>query len=190
MVADSLIRHNLLNGVGLTEYEAHELSLIERDKWIDAQSQYLQALQVDYVVKRWDDYLAHAEYKKWRGQVDVLYETSRSCRLAFEKSILEFIKRRSQKINMTDEYIASMALNSLEYLKEECAIIMPMWSSMGVDCVIYPSEMLDAMCFVKDVLLSKENPRWLSVRMEKKYKLFDASANLFRQKVDDQVALA
>ena len=47
MVADSLIRHNLLNGVGLTEYEAHELSLIERDKWIDAQSQYLQALQVD-----------------------------------------------------------------------------------------------------------------------------------------------
>ena len=122
--------------------------------------------------------------------MDVLYETSRSCRLAFEKSILEFIKRRSQKINMTDEYIASMALNSLEYLKEECAIIMPMWSSMGVDCVIYPSEMLDAMCFVKDVLLSKENPRWLSVRMEKKYKLFDASANLFRQKVDDQVALA
>ena len=95
------------------------------------------------------------------------------------KSASEFVTRidqRNERKISRDEAICI----SLEYLKEECAIIMPMWAKMGFNIMIYPSNILDAMSKAYETIVKPnmgDNLTWLTLRFKRKIEKKHCSIN-------------
>lgn len=169
MIGDSNYRHTLKIHQKISDNQAYELALATGNAWLERNNQYIEMLTCDYEIIRWDSLLAQPDYSTYRKAVDKIFSDDLVVRDSFLYSAKNFIAR-CQKGSMSElEY--NKAVNyCLEYLLEECAIIMPLWSSRGNHTYVYPQKMLKAMDATYTALVEPHREiRWLSLRFKKKY---------------------
>lgn len=140
------------------------------EQWLTRNYKFLGQLQMNYKITRWASWFAHPTYEEHRKTVDYFYEHDLKFREAFLKSANEFVARIMERQNMIVSY--EEAINaSLEYLKEECAIIMPVWAELGFNIIIYPSNMLEAMEKTYETIVKPnmgDHLIWLPLRFKRK----------------------
>lgn len=168
ILGDTLQRHNLLiddHDEQLAHIEAAKLG----DEWLERNKPIYSKLEIPYKIIRWDVWLKHPLYRECRKQVDDLYRIDDSFRMACLKSVDQFIERHQSKSQISSKYCPELCL---EYLLEECAIIMPLWAKELYNFIIYPSRMPDGMMATYNALVKPYYPanilNWLPLRC--KYK--------------------
>lgn len=139
------------------------------DNWIERNTRFLTSLQVPYKITRWDEWLNHPYYQKQRTKLEEIYNKDSFLQKAFHYSALSFVNRFAE----SNSIVVSQkeAINfSIDYLKEECSIIMPMWAELGIDTIIYPNKMLYAMKVTYERLVAPvygDNLLWLTLRFKR-----------------------
>lgn len=139
VVADTLQRHNYSEDG--SEVENRMLAFNEGQLWLERNSEIIKGFS-SLSISRWGDWLSHSMYKKSRARIDALYENSEKMREDFKETAALFLKNK--KTPITENNIK----RSIEYLKEECSIIIPIWSSKKIDKVVYPGQLTSALKFV------------------------------------------
>src|SRR6185436_12358513 len=96
-------------------------------------------LSIPSKIIRWDYWLKHPRYKNARKVIEASYNNDITYRKAYEYSIVEFFDRRNNyafehPFNQNNFY-----KNSLEYLKEECSIMI-LWAEYGFNFEVYPNK--------------------------------------------------
>lgn len=136
-------------------------------KWLE-ENEYIYRNLNNYKVFRWENWLFHPQYVFYRQKLDDIYEHDQTFKETFLSSALEFMARQVHppSIEINEQHAINCCL---EYLKEECTIIMPLWAEMGYRVIIYPNKMLTAMEATYNALVLPHNLcHWLSLRFEKK----------------------
>lgn len=124
-----------------------------------------------YQVTRWKAWVLNDKYAYHRKKLDLAYEEDPVLKKAFFASANDFVQRNTETLGINDINRANAIQNCLEYLKEECAIMMPLWAEMKFPFIIYPSKMLQAMeeTYRKLVIPHyRVHPHWLSIRYTNK----------------------
>jgi tRNA-dependent cyclodipeptide synthase len=167
MLADTLQRHNLAaEGAGP---EAHALALARGDEWISRNAFLLHRMRIPVEVVRWDECLYDTEYAGLKVRVVREYHCNRQYQEPIDATITRFIERtlkRNPSLNV--EHVSARCL---EYLLEECPIIMPLWAKQGYDFIIYPLPMTDGMRSTHDLFVRHRYPdkaQWLSLKFKRK----------------------
>jgi tRNA-dependent cyclodipeptide synthase len=176
MLGDSIQRFNLAVQNGYSLEKAHILARSFGDEWLKRNQSIYEKLKMSYEIIRWDTWLNHPDYKKCLTEVNNLYSSNDLVKQSFHNSMNQFLLRqRGGVLNQNEDGLLSNRETNLylNYLKEECAIIMPLWAKETYDFIAYPSKILDAMQATYDHLVkpfySKEFILyWLSMRFKKK----------------------
>lgn len=170
MLGDSIQRHNILINDFDNENAAHIQANKLGDEWLERNKPIYGKLKIPYEITRWDRWLRHPSYNEYRMVVNKLYqrddEFRRQCLKAVNQFLSRFKKNNSKLVD--DERAFKLCL---EYLLEECAIIIPLWARDAYEFLIYPSEILDGMKATHDILVSPLYPNvlyWLSLRFKRK----------------------
>lgn len=162
-IADTLQRHNY--SLTLTLDNAYELAKEKGKDWKIRNSAILSKLNVENEVISWDYWLAHPLYLSFKEKINFSYSSECDYRNSIDITINSFTQRllkRQPELRFNEERFKILCL---EYIKEECAIIMPLWASLGYDFIIYPKPMTIAMetTYNKFVDKSIEKVNWLSL---------------------------
>ncbi|MFJ5595217.1 tRNA-dependent cyclodipeptide synthase [Streptomyces noursei] len=165
-VADTLQRSNYIDA---SPEQAYARSLREGDEWLERNDKILGQLSVPNEVLRWDEALKDPDYPQFRQRIERAYAEIAEYRQAVDSTIKKFIDRLAARAPEADTEKAFKGC--LEYLIEECPIIMPMWAHQGYDHVIYPQPMTAAMAESQRLFVTTEYPGkggWLSLRFKKR----------------------
>lgn len=131
----------------------------------------INKLAANFRVVRWEGCLRNPLYLKNRALLDEQYAVDKNLYAAFNRSALEYLRRQGYSPDTSRLASDFRYQKCIEYLKEECAVIMPMWAEMGINFVIYPNEMLDAMQAAYQALVkpfySAYTVYWLSLRFKR-----------------------
>ncbi len=169
VIGDTNHRYNLAVQ-GMSDLEAFQYAKLLGDQWLEHSQDAINRLSVPYQITRWTDWVSHSQYPHYKQLVNENYDTNPLVKTGFEQSISEYLLRQNpQQIN-ADNY-EQWHQASLEYLKEECAIIMPLWAELQVPYIIYPNRMLQAMLVIYKALVKpqygKQYVQWLPVRFKR-----------------------
>lgn len=171
-LGDAIQRHNILvERPDMTPEEAHKVANILGDEWLERNKPIYSKLQVPYKIFRWDHWLTTEEYLTSRKTIDHLYKTNELVRENFLQSADKFLHRYEKRIPKTQKIDLQKVLDiSIDYLQEECTIIMSMWIKEGYDFIIYPSNMLGVISITHDTLVKPFYPNilnWLPLRFKR-----------------------
>jgi hypothetical protein len=126
MLCDSLQRHTLkLKFPELDEDALYEKAMQEGDRWLDRNQTVFKQMTIPHEIIRWDTWLEHPDYPKNRDIIEKLYADNKAYRAAVGRTIDKFLVR-FQKRDPNLDYEKAFNI-CLPYLKEECAIIIPIW---------------------------------------------------------------
>jgi len=138
VVCDTLQRHNLKdNFEPEKEFEQETLNL--GNNWIERNREGLALLRIPHINYRWNDFLRTPEFEKHRKTILEAYDSDDNFRDAFKKTAEEFIRR-----NSTERKLENIQ-HSIDYLIEECAIMMLMWQKEKYNYILYAGE--EPKCF-------------------------------------------
>ena len=167
MLGDSIQRHNMFTVHDEPSEIIHKKSIVLGDEWLERNKKFYNELSMPYQIFRWDMWLKDPNYKKYRMVIDELYNNDPVVHQAFQESINEFLSRYTKQFSNFNKETA--CINCLEYLKEECAIIIPLWSELNYEFLIYPCNMLKAMAAIKEKLMpTSDHLYWLSLRFKRR----------------------
>ena len=140
MLCDTLQRHSLrMKHPELSEDEIYNKALALGDEWLKRNSGAYKHLSIDSKIMRWDEWLNHPDYAKYRKQIDELYNTNIDYKNKIHSTINKFLERQGLS---NDE----MSFKLCEaYILEECPILVPLWAQTGCQFIIYPRFRTDAM---------------------------------------------
>ncbi len=163
MLCDSLQRHTMsFTNKQATQEELYQMSMDKGDEWLLRNSSIInRLLKIPHNIIRWDYWLQHPEYNTKRALIEKLYFQDEVYRQAYKRTIDKFLCRLGKKAQIKEEEYARFAAICLEYLKEECAIIIPLWAVDNYGFVIYPRKRTDAMEMTYERLLKFKNPKLL-----------------------------
>jgi len=163
MLCDTLQRHTLyITHPKIKNNEQfYQLALEEGDHWLERNKVAINNLKIPHKIYRWDYWLNDSEYESFRKKVDELYDSDLNYRQAIHDTINIFVDRLKKRIDKNKfdfEYFFKVCL---EYLKEECAIIIPMWMRNEYDFIIYPRKRTLAMQATYDRFVKPYFPKLL-----------------------------
>lgn len=171
VVADTLQRHNYISKHGIEI--ATKLSSDYGSSWINRNSLIIKKLNIKHDIITWDFWLKHSLYAVYKKEIDTSYLSDLSYQKSINNTVNNFrirTEKRIKDIGVSEDWNGE---NSdfqfcLEYLKEECAIIMPMWAKLGYDFIIYPKVMTEAMqaSYEKFVKNFSQKAKWLPLRFK------------------------
>jgi tRNA-dependent cyclodipeptide synthase len=172
VIGDTNYRHTLsITFQNSTEKMLYSEAKRIGDNWIERNTRFLTSLQVPYKITRWDEWLNHPHYQKQRTNFEKVYKKNSFLQKAFYQSALSFVNRFADGSSIVVSQ--EEAINfSIDYLKEECIIIMPMWAELGIDTIIYPNKMLNAMKATYEQVVVPaygDNLLWLTLRFKRYY---------------------
>jgi len=171
IIGDTNYRHTLSALYDEPMTTLYEIAEKIGSDWLTRNMHDLQRLKMPYQISRWVEWFNHPDYLKHREQVNLHYQTDIDFRKAYQTSALEFVERlKFQRPSSLNLELATSA--SLEYLKEECTIIMPLWAELGMNTIIYPTKMLDAMAKTYETMVIPkygDHLIWLPVRYKRKH---------------------
>jgi len=169
-VCDSLQRHSLQLGTNYSDEEIYTISNRLGAEWIDRNQEILESITIPCEIFRWDDWLNQSDFSECKKIIEELLMTDEEFRHSMDLTINDFVERfQKRQDNPVDEEIVRQA--SLNYLIEECAIIMIMWQKKNYNYIIYPSDILAVLyqAYLKLVVLHDDNLlQWVRVKLKTK----------------------
>jgi hypothetical protein len=106
---------------------------------------------VDQIIY-WDDFLNHSDFESCKNHIDSAYLNDKEFQTAVNKAAGKFISSYLNE-NM-DNFDPTIAFElSLEYIKEECAIMM-LWLARNLNKIIYPIKNSPAHLVMTDKISS------------------------------------
>ena len=133
-VADTLQRHNYC--LKLSQDEAYNLAEEKGEAWRKRNSGILSTLNIDNELINWDTWLNHPSYSYFRKKIDDLYSLDEDYKQGIDNTINSFALRVTKRQQYPAEESRLFEALCLEYIREECAIIMPLWASLKYDFII------------------------------------------------------
>jgi len=150
-VCDTLQRHTLNIDYGNSSRGLYHIAEQQGENWLARNKSAIALLTIPYRIIRWDEWLASPEYQAKRAAINVLYESDNNYKSCLNKAIEFFLERyKLRKPTLNYEHAFDC---SLEYLKEECAVML-MWADLGINFEIYPSKRNLAMAATYDNLIA------------------------------------
>jgi tRNA-dependent cyclodipeptide synthase len=166
MMADTLQRFNHYGR--LDREAAWNFAKQAGDAWLNRNAFALSRLEIPHSISRWDTLLGHSDYPKLKALVLDAFKTDLSYRDALYTNVKAYLERlQAISPNVDTETLFSYGL---EYLIEECPIVMPLWAEMGYDFIIYPKPLTVAMQKTRDLFLInslKDKCNWVYLRFKK-----------------------
>ncbi|MCK4869478.1 MAG: tRNA-dependent cyclodipeptide synthase [Gammaproteobacteria bacterium] len=170
IIGDSNQKYNLRINSDEKLSMLHEKAVALGTQWLNNNRKYYSQLTVPYNIIRWDEWVQHDDYEKHRNTVNKLYNDHESIRNAAHNAIYDFIQRNIKQGVLHEAKIEHAHKHCLEYLLEECSIIIPLWTQEKFDFIIYPSKMLDVLKEVHEKIVKPFSPNavnWLSLRFKR-----------------------
>ena len=167
VMADTLQRHNHRGNMGLEK--TTEYSKKAGDLWLERSQHALNLFKLPHQIIRWDELLNHSDYDGLKELIVKEYHENKEYAEAIQANVLTYIDRLSLINPLTDK--DTLFRHGLDYLIEECPIVMPMWAKMGYDFIIYPKPLTIGMAKTRELFLSEEDQdkcQWLYLRFKKK----------------------
>ncbi len=159
VIADTLGRHAALKESEEDTDEMVQQKLRDKgDKWIEQNAGALKKLTITHKIVRWDKYLQHSEYQTKRNMIESLYKEDEPFKKAVEGSIANFLRRYKQQRQDKEGYDLDKAFrDSLEYVKEECAVLL-LWPEVEkCDFLVYPNKLHEAMYNLRRRFIAPDN---------------------------------
>ena len=169
VVADILQRHNLQVQHQLDSQAALQESAKEGELWCRRNCQIIKELRIPWDLFHWKTWLIQPDYYKFRMQIDFLYQNNKLFQKEFENTINDFLSRRRKKGEVILDVMAWRDA-CLEYLKEECTIMMPMWREEGFNYILYPREEPAAIDITRRIFVQPYSPhhlQWLALQFKR-----------------------
>lgn len=130
VVCDTLQRHNMKDTFS-SDKEFEQQSLNLGNNWIERNREALALLKIPHINYRWNDFLKRNDFEENRKKVLDAYNSDENFRTAFQNTANQFIKRNpTQRSYECIKY-------SIDYLIEECAIMMLMWQNKKYNYILY-----------------------------------------------------
>ena len=171
VVADTLQRHNYIPRYGIDI--ANKLSSDNGASWINRNNLIIEKLNIKHNIITWDFWLKHRLYEANKKEIDISYLTDLSYQASINNTVNNFLLRTGKRIENVEVNVKlNMEISDfnscLEYVKEECAIIMPMWAELDYDFIIYPKVMTEAMQASYEKFVKNFSPKakWLPLRFK------------------------
>ena len=163
MLADTLQRHNY---TFTNHNKAYQYSKELGDEWIRENEPILKNSKLNYKIERWDTYLNHNSFTIYHQKIKDLYRKDHDFQKAIDNTVYSFLSRK-----FTNSSISDVEFNNcLNYLLEECPIIIPLSIESGYDAIIYPKEMTEAMAYTLYLIELEDKHKtinWYSIRFKK-----------------------
>ncbi len=144
MVCDTLQRHTLAIDNNLKKKELYHLAKEMGDNWLINNSSYFELFNIPYQVIRWDTWLAQPDYQNKRVLIDSLFDEKKEYQQSFYQVVDQFCERYKKRHKSENVNLAFLYSCCLEYLKEECAVML-LWADQGYNFEVYPSKRNQAM---------------------------------------------
>lgn len=170
MVNDSLQRHTIMlnDTSNLTNEEAYKKSIEDGREWVERNSKFFKSLGIPYELHYWNTWLNHGEYAFYKNKIDDLYKNDQEFKFNMDVTIKEFIVRNQA---MADIKGVDQVYNfCLEYLLEECAIIMGVWQNLDYNFILYPGKMISILKYTRSILVKEDILYWLHVKFRRNNK--------------------
>ena len=167
VLADSLQKHNYYHK--MDENTAYEFAKSEGLFWLKRNAPALDKHTLPGRVISWDELLCHPDYSSYKTQIINTYDSNADFRTALHTNVENYIKRALQVNPAADKQ--ALFTHGLNYLIEECPIVMPIFAKMGYDYIIYPNSLTPGMrktreLFVSDSLADK--CQWVFLKFRKR----------------------
>jgi tRNA-dependent cyclodipeptide synthase len=160
VVADTLARHtSLKESENDTDDTIRQRLRIKGDEWIKRNAKALKKLTIPHKIVRWDEYLEHQKYQNKRKRIESLYTDDQPFKKAVEGAMAGFLRRyKQQHINKKKIFGEEKAFeDSLEYVKEECAVLILWPETENCDYLIYPNKLHEAMYNLRRRFIAQDN---------------------------------
>ncbi|OGT21571.1 MAG: hypothetical protein A3C55_02390 [Gammaproteobacteria bacterium RIFCSPHIGHO2_02_FULL_42_13] len=138
MVCDSLQRHTLEIDQTYDRTTLHEKANKIGEQWLKSNQKYFSIFSIPFEIIRWDTWLTHPQYNTKRSTINNLFNTN----IDYQNQLLlasNIFIERYQAINHITLNPVDALHCSLEYLKEECAVML-LWADKKYNFEIYPSK--------------------------------------------------
>ncbi len=159
MVCDSLQRHTLKIGRTHSATILHEKANKIGAQWLKDNQQYFSFFSIPFEIIRWDTWLAHPQYNTKRNIINNLFNTN----IDYQNQLLlaaNIFIGRYQAINYITLNFENALHDSIEYLKEECAVML-LWADKKYNFEIYPSKRNAAFAATYKYLIAPTDPNIL-----------------------------
>lgn len=173
VLADTLQRYTLKVTEKLKYSEVYDVALQRGKLWLKRNQTVLSKLTIPHKITTWNDWLEHPNYQENRKLIDCHFENSPSFKQAFLNTAELFYSRYQTRIGTVSSVSKREEDISycLEYLKEESTIIMPIWAKEGINFIIYPSEIPEALQAAYECLVKPKYgdtvARWIPVKFKR-----------------------
>jgi tRNA-dependent cyclodipeptide synthase len=167
LVGDTLQRYNYYDS--MSELKARDYCRKLGDAWLDRNSSALKNLVIPHKIIRWDELMLFREYYFHKNNILNAYAHDPNYKAAINSNIAKFIARAEN--NNPGCNIDSIFARSLEYLLEECPLVLPIFDNLGYDFIIYPKPISVGMAKTRELFLQdglKNKSRWLALRFRSK----------------------
>ncbi|ARH01206.1 hypothetical protein [Legionella micdadei] len=153
MVCDSLQRHTMKITSPLSLEELHIESIRQGDEWITRNIDSINRLTIPYHISKWDEWLSHPGFIAKYQFILELYAKDPFFKTSIQNTVEGFITRNPERV-LLDRKVAYPL--SRDYLLEECAVML-LLADEGFEYEIYPNERNEALDFIYQNVIAKEN---------------------------------
>lgn len=166
-LGDTLQRYNF--DIHLAPEKARNITKRLGDEWIERNHTIIEQLQPIHQIHRWDDIIKTVGYEKCARLVTQTYDTNADYKAAIDHTIHTYLQRARERHHSFDEQV--FFDNSKAYLLEEFPAIMPLWSTMGYDYIMYPKPITHGMNKTRELFVADQHPdkcQWLYIKLKRK----------------------
>ncbi|MBK0018748.1 hypothetical protein [Kosakonia sp. S42] len=165
-VADTLQQHNREDP---KPEQNRMLTYQPGEDWLQRNDARIKALRIPHNILRWDEARFNSSCSSFYLAVKRAYQEETDYRSAVDETIARFTERALKR--NPGLVISELKTKCLNYLLEECPIIMPMWASRGYEFIIYPQPVTSAMLATRTRFVAGAYPgkaQWLSLRFRRR----------------------
>lgn len=167
VMADTLQRFNHYGR--MSEQEARILSKKSGDDWLKRNDSALSIFKIKHKIIRWDELLLHPDYNDLKKCILKEYQINSTYTLALHSNVETYIERL-QSLNPGCD-VKNLFKFGVEYLIEECPIVMPLWAKMDYDFIIYPKPLTPGMAKTRELFVEPKfnnKCQWVYLRFKKR----------------------
>lgn len=171
VICDTIQHYNYMFSGLLCEADARLRASEDGRAWALRNAASLEKLSSVIQTKHqyWDDSIEHSKFPLYLNMLQEKLNADCELKEAFNYSANEYITRYKQAnplVSINEERVLDLCL---QYLVEECAVIMMLWSlEHSCDFLVYPCSMLKAMAVTEQLFVNfEERYHWLSLRFKR-----------------------
>ncbi|MBY0544003.1 MAG: hypothetical protein K2Q14_00460 [Gammaproteobacteria bacterium] len=135
---DSLQRYTMALQSSKSPEFFHAVATKEGDLWIKRNKKYLDQLNKLEVICRWDMWLQHPTFTRYRKELKDLINTDDEYKAVFDQTVEKYLDKYCSQLMKTPAFDKTRVKNlCLEYVVEECAVLR-LWPELQCQYEAYP----------------------------------------------------